>query len=124
MSLPGFEILTADLTDKERELIPGFVRGFANKIGAERAITNKQIIEKYGEMGIVLSGARVRKIISYMRENFIVPRLVASSKGYFITNDPEEMRRFIESLKGRNYKIGKIIEAAEKDLEQLLKKTG
>ena len=118
--LPGFEQHTANLTDYELNvLVPAFLNGFKTKIGVENAITNKQIVERM-KGGYQLNDVVVRKIISYIREEGLLPGLVASSKGYYLTNDPKEIERYIESLHGRETKIRMVKMKMESYLKQLL----
>lgn len=104
--LPGFEEITQDLSDYEKtNLLPVFVASLATKHGPNHAITNKQIIKALAGRRIAVKDAQVRKIISYIRSHGLLPGLVASSKGYYVTVDPDEMARYIESLEGRETKI-------------------
>lgn len=104
--LEGFENITYDLTEKEKELIPVFIRGFKNKIGKDKAVTSFQIIERL--KGHDLSGPRVRKIINYIRNNYLLPGLIATSDGYYISRDPAEVKNYINSLVHREKAIQNI----------------
>lgn len=107
--IEGFEIETAPLTKQELELVPIFVKGFSDKIGKAKAITGAQIIEimrakrMYGKLPAKarITGARIRKIVNYIRLNQLVPNLIASSLGYYIENDPEEIRKYVQGLRDR-----------------------
>lgn len=120
--LDGFEDITYDLTDEEQKLVPHFVKSFVKRIGKTNAITNKKIIEAFATKGVKLSGPRVRLIISYIRDAWLVPGLVASSKGYYVTTDPEEMKRWCDSMGQREAKIGNLRRKGEEYLRQLLNK--
>ena len=48
-----------------------------------------------------INEARMRKIINHIRNHCLVPCLVASGKGYYVTTSVQEMKNFIESLNGR-----------------------
>ena len=117
--LEGFLELTQPLTDQEKKLIPLFIAGFKNKVGKGQAVTNKEIISRLKEKDIRLSEVQIRKIINYIRNNQLVPGLVACSKGYYITNDPEEIKSYINSLSGRENEIRRVKESMEKYLRQL-----
>lgn len=119
--LPGFENITADLTEYELGLVPVFVKGFSCKIGAENAVTSSQILERLGSR-YKLSGARVRKIVNHIRNKGLVPGLVASSSGYYVTNDPEELKRYIDSLDGRESEIRRIKNGMKQYLNTILNK--
>jgi hypothetical protein len=104
-----FEDITYDLTDYEMEvLVPMFVQSFLPKIGKGNAITNKQIILKLKGRDIKITDPRVRKIINYVRRKDLVPGLIASSKGYYVSQDPLEVQDYVNSLEGRANEIWRI----------------
>lgn len=119
--LPGFENITHDLTDYERDvLVPLFVRGLRKKVGVKEAVTNKKIVDSLKQKGFKVTDARVRKIINYIRRAHLIEGLVASSRGYYITRDPVEIKRYIQSLDGRENEIHQIKEDAKAFLRKLL----
>ncbi len=103
--IPTFQKQTVELNGFEKSLIPKFVHGFQNKIGPGKAITNKEILNRFNDPGI--NDARVRKIIQYIRLNQGVNNwfgdkiLIANSKGYFITNHGPTIQSWIDSLQSR-----------------------
>ena len=106
MSLKGFETETAPLTDYERDvLLPVMVEGLKKKVGAGNAVTNKQIVAGMKKSGYEITEVRVRKLINRITVEGLVPCLVASSKGYWVTDDPQEMKRYEDSLLGREKAI-------------------
>ncbi len=119
--LQGFERETHDLTDYEMDiLLPIVVKGLATKIGKPRAVTNKVIVEKLKARGLKINDARVRKLINHIRNHNLIPGLVASSDGYYIAHDPVEIRRYIESLDGREAEIRRIKLGMKNYLKQIL----
>jgi hypothetical protein len=120
--IPGFETETAALTEYELTLIPMFCKGFANKVGKENAITNKSIIAGFKNLGIKLSESRVRKIINHIRVNGLIACLMATSDGYFISNDEGEIRSFIDSLISRERAIRQVRESIEYQLKSFIHK--
>ena len=108
--ITGFEEQTKPLTDQEREvfLLP-IINGLRVKVGKEKAVTNKDIVRGLkANCDIKIGEARVRKIINYIRNNDIIPCLIATSKGYYIAETKDEMLDYIDSLYGR-------VEAIEAD---------
>jgi hypothetical protein len=101
--IEGFEDQTYDLTDHEREvLVPLFVKALQKKVGVANAITAAQMTNGMKtNLGEIITGPRIRKIINYIRNQWLVPGLVATSKGYHIESDPHEVFKYIESLTGR-----------------------
>lgn len=101
--LKGWEHQTSPLDDYEKDvLLPLFVNGLKTKIGHEKAVTNPQMIRALKQAGYKkLSEPRVRKIINHIRSNGLIVNLVASSKGYWIENDIEKRREYVETVKQR-----------------------
>jgi hypothetical protein len=96
-----FDEYTYDLTPYEKEtLLPLFLIGFKTKFGSASAVTNKMIVSKLRPK-YRITDARVRKIISYIRIRGLLPGLMASSRGYYISDDPAEIESYIRSLNGR-----------------------
>lgn len=119
--LPGFEDITRDLTDYElKTLVPLFIRGLAKKYGKKNAITNKQIVKSLMAKGYEVSDVRVRKIINHISVTEVLPGLVASSAGYYRTNDINDLKRYEESLAGRELQIRRRRQAVRSHLNHLL----
>ncbi len=98
----GFEEETDNLSGYElNTLIPILVKGLSNKIGKENAITNKTMVAKLKEANYDVSEVRIRKMINYIRLKGLVKNLVATSVGYYVSQDPEEIELYISSLKQR-----------------------
>lgn len=97
----GFEKQTEELSQEELKLVSGFVAGLKTKIGKENAITNKAIREAYESKGIKVPDARVRKIINHIRMSGLVQNLCASSCGYYVAANLEELNDYIEGLESR-----------------------
>lgn len=117
--LEGFEDITYPLTDEEKKLVPIFVKGFSGKYGKEQAVTSRTIIESLAKKNINVSGARVRKIVNHIRTGYLVPGLIATSSGYYISTDPEEVRNYIASLGHREAAIGSVRKKMEEYLQQI-----
>ena len=118
----GFDEDTYELTDLEEKMIPLFVRGFSSKLGKINSITNREIVAKMKKYHPFLTEARVRKIINYIRKKNLVPGLIASSSGYYVTRDPREIERYIVSLSGRIKEIERIRESFYEFLEKVQSK--
>lgn len=121
--LTGFteEWLTSDdYSEIERKAFPLVIRGLKAHVGKGNAITNDMIraalSEKYG---LQIGAPRMRKMINLIRNKMIIPGLVASSKGYYVTNDPEELKRWIDSLDSRISALIALMEKAEEYLSIL-----
>lgn len=100
--IQGFETETEELTQYEIQvLVPLMVKGLSTKIGQDNAITNSKIRSRLKDKELDISDSRIRKIINYIRVNKLIVNLLATSKGYFISNDPNEISRYKESLIAR-----------------------
>lgn len=112
--IEGFEDITQDITKQELKLVPVFVKGFSGKIGRHCAVTSTYIIKHFKKQGIKITGSRVRKIINYIRMHDLVKRLVATSRGYYVENDPVKYKKYITSLEQRSYAIYSLIQKMKK----------
>lgn len=100
--ITNFFAETHELNKYEKDVIlPTIVQGLKSKIGKEKAITNKYICEKLKDIGIKLTDSRLRKIIHHIRANDLVPLLIATSRGYYIATDNQEIEDYIKSLEER-----------------------
>ena len=123
----GFEDQTHELTDYERkELLPLFINGLGNKIGSKKAITNKQMISALRQrrdsrdQPIKITDSRVRKLINHIRTNGLIEGLIANSKGYYITNDPVELQKYLDSLQARANEIERVKESLKPYMRKLM----
>ncbi|MEO6707193.1 MAG: hypothetical protein ABIN04_15245 [Ginsengibacter sp.] len=119
--IENFYEYTHDLTEYELSLVPKFVAGFAGKNGKENAITNDTIIARLKERGVTVSSARVRKLINHIRNRGLIDGLLASSRGYFVSTDEEEINKYILSLQSREDAIRVVKEGFEAYLRRLKK---
>lgn len=100
--IPSFEEQTHELTKYELEvLLPLMVVGLKSKIGQNRVITNPEICKALKSQGYEVSEPRIRKLIFFIRQNNLVPKLIASSKGYWVATNQNEVRTWIASLQSR-----------------------
>lgn len=103
--IQGFDDETKPLSKHEKNiLLPAIVRGLSTKIGKKNAITNRQIILALGknkELYGIVNDARVRKIINRIRIDGLIINLIASSRGYYIENDIENRKKYVQGVKAR-----------------------
>jgi hypothetical protein len=100
--IPSFDDQTSPLTEYERDvLLPMMIRGLKTKIGVEKCITNPQICKALKELGHKISEPRVRKIVFHIRHNNLIPKLIASSKGYWIATNKNEVELWLSSIQSR-----------------------
>jgi hypothetical protein len=117
--ITNFEEETHDLTTHEKDvLLPLMVKGLKNKVGKENAVTSKQIIRGFKNSGYSMDGPRVRKLVNYIRVKSLIPCLMATNKGYHITNDKAELESFLKSLDERIWAIRAVRDAVGRQLDE------
>ena len=96
-----FERDTQKLSGYEKnEVLPAVMKVLERCIGKRKAISNSQLMRQHLSYYVV-DPARLRKVINYIRNNFLIKGLMASSKGYYIAESREELKRYVKSLDGR-----------------------
>lgn len=116
MSIINFETYTHPLTPLEEKCVGIIVERFrARKTNSP--VKNSTIAKFFLDTHkIKLGGARVRALVNHIRNNGLVPNLIASSKGYYTTENPEEIQKYIYSLRQRANAIKRIADAMEAQL--------
>jgi len=127
MSLKGFEDQTHDLNDYElNTIIPILINGFKKRIGKNNSITNPEICkilsERYGIKKI--QEPRIRKCIHYIRQKNCVPKLIATSKGYWIATNKQELLDWKGTLEGRIRAMQMTLDYANQQIENWDKPNG
>ena len=118
--LTNFEEITKDITAKERaEILPLVVSILINSQGKENAVKNWQIIDmlKLFE-NVKTNSVKIRKLIHVIHIEGLVKRLMATSKGYFVTTDIEEYKKYIESREQRERNIHSATKACRQCLHE------
>jgi flagellar capping protein FliD len=115
--IKGFEEFTGELSEYEEEFILPVVHEFlCAAIGKDRAITNKEMVQQLKFVDLKTSGPRVRHIIHILRVSDTISQLIATSDGYYITNDPDELKNYLDSLDERIKHISKVRHAINRQL--------
>ena len=116
----GFEDYTKDLTKDELDLLPKFVNGFNQRVGKKNAITNAEIRRRFmSVLEIKLSDTRIRKIVNHIRKYNLCSVLLASSKGYWVSRDKQEIQNWIDSMQSRIDAMSVVKNSVKKQLEFL-----
>jgi hypothetical protein len=122
MALLRFEPETTKLTEYELKLVPIVVNILKSRLGRENAITNNILVNRMSKLGFSsMTPERMRKLINHIRLYDLLDCLVASSKGYYISNDEKEISDYIGSLRGREEAIRAVRLALEAQLGRLEK---
>lgn len=115
--ITNFSEQTHELNKYELEVLqPIIVQGLKNKIGKDKAVTNKHICKALKSFGHKITDSRLRKIIHNIRAKDLVPLLIATSKGYYVSNDTQEVQEYITSLQERANSILFIKNCLQKQL--------
>ncbi len=119
--LEGFEIETAELNEYElNTLMPIVARGLAGHVGKQNEVTGKHICERLTKAGYQIDGARLRKIVNYIRVKGVVKCLIATSQGYFVATRRAEVEKFTGSLRGRGDAIYAVAKAVDQQAEMMV----
>lgn len=104
--IKGFSNETSPLNDYElRVLLPVILAGLKDKQGKRNAVTNGYIIGRLKQQGYRIEAARLRKVINHIRTNDLIPGLIATSEGYFLAENEQELMDYEDSLRGREEAI-------------------
>jgi len=109
--ITNFETITHELTAQELLLITPIANAF-KKYTKSNPIKAPDIIAKFNNsqmFHVKLTEPRLRKIVNYIRTKSIIP-LIATSNGYYVTYDSDEIISQIESLKERARSINQCAE--------------
>lgn len=98
----GFDIETAPLTSDELIAAETIASIIKSAIGEAHAVRNRDIAVICKDKGVALSlpEPRIRKIINHLC-HYRMPNICATSKGYFLPKDQQEMEDYLYSLKNR-----------------------
>jgi len=105
MTVTNFEHITHELSEDELEIIP-LVKLFFELYNKENPIKSPAFVEMinrnllHNGYTIQINEVRLRKFVNYIRKNSLLP-LIATSKGYFVSYDPEVIKSQIRSLRER-----------------------
>ena len=99
------------------DLTPSRLRVYATaiKYGKGQAVTQKELAERWG-----VSDRAVRRIIAALRQNRIGDGvLIAGLQGYWMTENPVEIRAWVKYTKRKTRALQRITEGAEAVLRGL-----
>ena len=107
--IKGFNSETAPFTEyEENVLLPLVLRGLKTKIGKENAVTNRTIVQRLNIAGYTVTEPRIRKLINHIRMTDLLPGLIATSGGYFLSTSEAELLDYEQSLIGREDAIKQV----------------
>lgn len=107
--ITNFEEITRDLSPDEKKLIPIIVKSM-EKYTKKNQVKTKTIIDGINanrqKLKIIkkMNGARLRKLINFIRSNGIQP-IIGTSQGYFVSYEQTDIQDEIESMEQRSNSI-------------------
>ncbi|MCG2614867.1 hypothetical protein LZZ85_11265 [Terrimonas sp. NA20] len=113
----GFEEKTQELNSVEKDtILPALLGKLCTHKGKANAISATELERYVKERGLVksLPGNRVRKIVEYIRQSYLLEGLVACNVGYYIADTPEELLEWIVSMRQRIAAMKSSMQPAEK----------
>lgn len=121
MAINNFEKETHQITELEIEMSNYISSRISGNIGKDSAVTSniirKALLNKYDKN---ITGSRIRKMINFIRrKKDFNGCLVASSNGYYIERNKEQIEIYIESLRQRAEAINHIANEVEINMLKL-----
>lgn len=115
--MKNFEDFTQPLNSDEHRIALIICRRFKSKPGKKNIVTNKEMIAGLrNKYSIKITEPRIRKIIQFIRANGWLTGLIATSSGYYLTENEEDLKSWIESMIERENAIRHSRQAGERDL--------
>lgn len=112
--ITNFEDVTEGLSKEETKIIlPKVIELVRWRNGKKNAVCNRQLVNILNALGHNVTEPRIRKIINQIRLKGLVNNLLASSKGYYVSNDPDEIKKYVASLRERALAINAIADELE-----------
>lgn len=123
--MEGFEDIVLPELNPEEKRAARELAGVFNTTPEGKYLKNYQIQDilkswNYPSMG----AARIRKLIHYIRVKGFTIGLVATSKGYTRTSNPEELKKYQNSLVHRAATIMNLVDANKRDINFITSQNG
>lgn len=111
--ITNFEKITYELTDVELKMLPLIIQGF-KRYTKEYPVKEPQVVERFNNNfpEYKLTGVRLRKLVNHIRTNGLLP-LIATSRGYYVSSDKDEIVNQIRSLREWASSINKCADGLE-----------
>ena len=89
-------------------LLPILMKGLETKRGRMNAVTSNQIVQGLRSQGLKITHRDVCSLINHIRRNDLVVGLMASTVGYYITDNERELIDYEGSLLRREESIREV----------------
>jgi hypothetical protein len=117
--IAGFKSFTQELNDYERYTLLPVVADILRHSSKKQPVINRLAVKSLMQQGYVISDSRFRKVVAEIRLNAIVPNVIASSKGYYRSDDQGEVSAYIDGLYARANAIRSVAQALQRQGRQL-----
>jgi hypothetical protein len=108
--IEGFDEETAPLHGLEKKIVPKIIAILYPRRTCHEAVRGSEICRMIeADTGHQLKESRLRKITNFLRSDAILP-ICATSKGYFVSYDVEQLESQIRSLSQRRDAIDNSID--------------
>ncbi len=107
----------------KRDIVPLVIKKLKTAKGRLRFISAPEIKNHLNKhYGLKIGHGTLRSVLHYIRINGIVKCLIATSQGYYITNNTLEMQAYLKSLRKRMRQIGALAIALDRQGHEKLGK--
>ena len=103
-------------------LLPLLIKGLEQKKEKTNAVTANEIVNGLQRNGLKITKKRVFRLIGYIRMNDLVMGLMASSVGYYITNNEQELIKYEKRLMSREARLKKMRMSVKRQRNSLFNK--
>lgn len=101
--LTGFTNIP-DLNESEMMQLDNII-SIISRYGKQSPIKSPELVKVINEtLNIKINDVKLRKFISYIRCNSLLP-VIATSKGYFVSHEPQDIMNLNNSLEQRALKL-------------------
>jgi hypothetical protein len=107
--ITNFEEITKELTETEMQVLEP-LKDVLSKTNNKNPYLTETILWHLSEYKI--TGVRLRKLVNYIRVNRLLP-LIATSKGYYLSWDNEDIKKEVKSLRERANSINNAADGLE-----------
>lgn len=114
-----------ELTNEEKnEILPVVVNMLKHRKNPSKVFSNTEIREVLLNFDLSVTDAQIRKIVFYIRNNNLIPLLLANTYGYYVGTRIEDVRNWITMQEGKinamNQTLTSIREQLDKKRTELL----
>ena len=93
---------------EQNVLLPILMKALKTKKGKKSAVTNKQIVQSVRKYGLKINETSVIVLINHIRMNDLIAGLMASTVGYYITDNEQELMNYEVTLQKREVALRKV----------------